>query len=73
MKHPVILFVTTTPTGAVEQIQAHSQGVNYYPVAASIANGVHKFIFQIEGDEDKTPALGISVAESAVVTDRVGG
>lgn len=73
MKIYVMVFVKTTPEGDIERICACSQGVDYFPVDVSTVNGERKFTFQIEGDEDTTPALIVAVSDGIGIKERVGG
>lgn len=66
------VFVTTTPDGGIERIQAHSQGVDYAPAGVTTVNGIRKFTFQIDGDVDTTPAIALQVSDGVGVGENLG-
>ena len=72
MKIPVTVFITTRDDGSVELAQADSQGVAYSPTVTTKVNGIHKFVFDIEGDVDKTPSLSAWVVDSVQAQTRLG-
>lgn len=72
MKIPVAVFVTTRDDGSILSVVTDSQGVTYFPTVITMVNGIHKFVFEIEGDVDTTPALGVSVADNVQAKTRLG-
>lgn len=68
----VTLFVSISPTGEVTYCQAHSQGVDYYPLDHALVNGIHRLTFQIEGEQDKTPAVPVWAFDGVGTGERLG-
>lgn len=71
MKIDLTLFIQIVEN-KVTYCQAHSQGVDYYPLDHSVANGIHRLTFQIEGEQDKTPALAAAVEDGIGTGEALG-
>lgn len=72
MKIPVTVFITTRDDGSIELAQADSQGVGYFPTVITKVNGIWKFVFEIEGAPDTSPALGVWVVDGVQAQTRLG-
>ena len=72
MTNPITVFITTDKEGKVQSVIADSQGVGYMTSNLSCVNGIWRATFEIEGDVDTTPALGVSVADNVQAKTRLG-
>lgn len=68
----VTFFVRLSQAGEVTFAQAHSQGVDSYPLDHALSNGIHRFTFQIEGEQDKTPAVPVWAFDGVGTGERLG-
>lgn len=72
MKIPVTVFITTDKEGNVKSVIADSQGVGYMTSNLSCVNGIWRAAFEIEGDADTTPALGVWAVDDVQAQTRLG-